>query len=57
MKKVIILVSDYGIGLKAKINDFLENHTVTDIQYQFGSHAATWGESSTYSAMIVYEEE
>jgi hypothetical protein len=55
MKKVEIIVSDYGLGLENKINDFLSDHNVTGIQYQM-SASGDCG-MPIFSAMIVYEEE
>lgn len=57
MKKVIILVDDYGFGLENKINNFLENHIVTDIQYQVACKYNGYIGTEVHSAMIVYEEE
>lgn len=59
MKKVVILTSDYALGLEDSINDFLKTHIVADIQYQMSSHVDIvncYG-AQVHSAMIVYEEE
>lgn len=59
MKKVVILVSDCGLGLEDSINDFLKTHIVESIQYQMSSHLDLYNYdgSQIYSALIVYEED
>ena len=51
MKVVNIMAACSAYELEREINDFLENHTVTDIQYQL-----TGGPGhAIYSAMVIYE--
>jgi hypothetical protein len=59
MRKVLILVDDYGFGLENKINNFLESHDddVLDVQYRLcGVYNGCTGRE-VHSAMIVYEED
>ena len=57
MKQVKILTDFNGFDLAEQINDFIEFHTVTDIQYQVSGRPDGYGSSMVYSAMLVYEED
>ena len=51
MKKVTFMNSHYVSELEEWVNEFVNTHTVVDIQFQF-SGATT----KTYAVMITYEE-
>ena len=57
MKQVKILTYSNGSDLEERINNFIEFHTVTDIQYQVSGRPDNYGAPMVYSAMIIYEEE
>ena len=52
MKKVRIMHEGYAPDLERRVNEFIEDKNVTDIQYQ----AATAYSTLCHSVMIVYEE-
>lgn len=52
MKKVRIMHEGYAPDLERRVNEFVEDKHVTDIQYQ----AATAYSTLCHSVMIVYEE-
>lgn len=52
MKKVRIMHEGFAPDLERRVNEFIENKNVTDIQYQ----AATSCQVLCHSVMIIYEE-